>query len=133
MTAKSSLFLAFLFALLLTLGCSGKTAGGAPSNGSSASGVSGNWWVTAPNGTSTCCGLALDQSGASVTGLASPAICGLTTLQGTLGANNNLTLTAGNGALAIDAAASVFAEMNGFLREQFAAKRARPGDDLMSV
>jgi cytochrome P450 len=30
-------------------------------------------------------------------------------------------------------AASVFAGINGFLRDQFAAKRASPGDDLMSV
>jgi cytochrome P450 len=43
-------------------------------------------------------------------------------------------LTSGVGSQAqLRHAASVFSEMNGFLREQFAAKRARPGDDLMSV
>jgi cytochrome P450 len=43
-------------------------------------------------------------------------------------------LTSGAGTRArLERAASVFSEMNGFLREQFAAKRARPGDDLMSV
>jgi cytochrome P450 len=43
-------------------------------------------------------------------------------------------LTSGVGSHAqLRQAASVFSEMNGFLREQFAAKRARPGDDLMSV
>jgi cytochrome P450 len=43
-------------------------------------------------------------------------------------------LTSGVGSQArLRHAASVFAEMNGFLREQFAAKRASPGDDLMSV
>jgi cytochrome P450 len=43
-------------------------------------------------------------------------------------------LTSGAGSRArLQRAAAVFAEMNAFLREQFAAKRARPGDDLMSV
>jgi cytochrome P450 len=43
-------------------------------------------------------------------------------------------LTSGAGSRArLRRAAAVFAEMNGFLREQFAAKRARPGDNLMSV
>jgi cytochrome P450 len=43
-------------------------------------------------------------------------------------------LTSGAGSHAqLRHSASVFSEMNGFLREQFAAKRASPGDDLMSV
>jgi len=43
-------------------------------------------------------------------------------------------LTSGAGSRArLRRAAAVFAEMNGFLREQFAAKRARPGDNLMSA
>ena len=43
-------------------------------------------------------------------------------------------LTAGTGSREeLSRAASVFGELNAFLHEQFAAKRARPGDDLMSV
>jgi len=43
-------------------------------------------------------------------------------------------LTAGTGSRAqLRRAAAVFAEMNVFLHEQFEVKRARPGDDLMSV
>jgi cytochrome P450 len=43
-------------------------------------------------------------------------------------------LTSGTGSRAqLSRAAAVFGEMNVFLHEQFEAKRARPGDDLMSV
>jgi hypothetical protein len=104
---KCCLPVALLCAVLLTVGCSGRSA---PSSGSGnpPAVVSGDWWVTAPNGSTNCCGLALVQSGSSVTGMADPSICGLMTLQGSV-TGSNLTLAAGNGALAIDATTSLSA------------------------
>jgi len=103
---KCCLPVALLCAVLLTVGCS--PSSGRSSGGNPPAVLSGDWWVTAPNGSTNCCGLALVQSGSSVTGMANPSICGLTTLQGSV-TGSNLTLGAGNGALAIDAATSLSA------------------------
>jgi hypothetical protein len=107
---KCCLPVALLCAVLLTVGCSPKSAfsRGSGNSGNTSAVLSGDWWVTAPNGSSNCCGLALVQSSSSVTGMANPSICGLTTLQGSV-TGSNLTLAAGNGALAIDAATSLSA------------------------